>query len=428
MADLAIIAGAIAAVSLVRTRISRWPVSTAMLFVAVGVVLGTDVTGALDLELRDESIALLVELTLGLLLFADATRIELGRGASFGIPVRLLAIGLPLTIGLGAVMTALLLTDLSWAEAALVAAILAPTDAALGEAVVTNPSVPVRIRQALNIESGLNDGLVVPVVTVFAALAVGEELGDPAELMSEAVAEIAIGVAIGAVVAVLLVALVRVAMQRRWTDAEGLRLVALGGALVAFGATDALGGSGFVAAFVCGLLARRLAGESLCERVELVEDLGQLGAAATFLIFGAVMVWPAFEQVTPLVLICAVGTLTVGRMLPVAVAMIGSGLRPPTIVFLGWFGPRGLASMVFGLLIVADPDLDRSDDLFAVIVVVVVLSVVLHGATAAPGARRYGAWYERSGGREMMPAESMDVPIGRTRSGGPASGSVESPG
>lgn len=416
MADLAIVAGAIAVVSLIRTRISSWPVTTAMLFVAIGILLGQDVTGALDVELGDETIVLLVELTLALLLFSDATRIELGRGASFGIPVRLLAIGLPLTIGLGAATTALLLTDLSWAEAALVAAILAPTDAALGEAVVTNAAVPVRVRQALNIESGLNDGLVVPVVAVFAALAAGEDLDDPGRLAGEAVGEIAIGVAVGVVVAVLLNAVVRLATQRRWTDAEGLRLVALGSALVAFGATAAFDGSGFVAAFVCGLFARWLTGADLCDRVELAEDLGQLGASATFLIFGALMVWPAFEALTPLVAVCAVGTLTLARMLPAAIALIGSGLRWPTVAFLGWFGPRGLASIVFGLLVVVEHDIDRSDDLFAVIVFVVVMSVVLHGATAAPLARRYGRWFDLHGSAAAMPEESMDVPMGRTRS------------
>ena len=415
MADLAIIAAVIGLVSLVRERISALPVTTAMLFVAFGVVLGPDVTGALRIELGDETIALLVELTLALLLFADASRIELGRGSSYSIPIRMLGIGLPLTIAMGAVGTALLLTDLSWAEAALVAAILAPTDAALGEAVVTNPAVPVRIRQALNIESGLNDGLVVPVVAVFAVVAAGEDLDDPASLVGEALAEIGVGVAVGGVVALALVWLVRNAVRHEWSDAEGLRLVALGGALVAFAGTAALSGSGFVAAFVCGLLARQFAGSDLCDRVELVEDLGQLGASATFLLFGALMVWPAFEALTVLVAICAIGTLTVARMVPVAIAMIGSGLKTPTVAFLGWFGPRGLASMVFGLLILAEGEVERSEQLFSVIAFVIVLSVVLHGATAAPLAGRYGAWYEEMGAEAAMPEESMDVSMGRTR-------------
>lgn len=409
MRDLAVIGGAIALVSLVRVRIGSLPLTTAMVFVAIGMLLAPEATGWLDLRVGDEGVALLAELTLALLLFSDAVRIDLRRSTgSIGLPVRLLGIGLPLAVAMGAALTGLLLTDLSWAEAALVAAILAPTDAALGEAVVSNPAVPARIRQALNIESGLNDGLVVPIVAVFTALVDGEAIGRPWDAVLDALEEIGLGVLIGVAVAIALGFAVRIAASRGWTDAEGFRLVALGAALVAFGAAASVLDSGFVAAFVCGLVARRQLGRELCEHAELAEDLGQVGAAATFMLFGALLVWPALGDVTGLVIACAIGTLTVGRMVPVAVSMIGSGLRARSVLFLGWFGPRGLASMVFGLLLIGDDVGDRPEDLFSVIVLVILSSVVLHGLTAAPAARRYGAWYAE-GGEEHMPEESVEV-------------------
>ncbi len=412
MSTLAVIGAVIAVVSLFRERLRSLPLTTPMLFVAAGMVLAPEVLGLaiFDDGLEDETIALVAEVTLALLLFSDAARIDTRNDStSFALPARLLGIGLPLTIALGTLVTALLLTDLSWAEAALIAAILAPTDAALGEAVVANPAVPVKIRQALNVESGLNDGLVVPVIAVFSALAAESELESAGELVSEAFLEIGIALAVGAFIAWLFSIVVPFATRRGWSDAEGFRIVALGAGVMSFAGSLALGGNGFVAAFVCGLLARRLMGPEVTDHAEFAEDVSQVGAAAVFLIFGGVMVWPALELVSPAILVCAIGTLTIGRMLPVAIAMIGTGLMRQTVTFLGWFGPRGLASMLFGLLLVSDSEVDRPDELFAIISLVVLCSVVLHGMSASPGARRYGAWYESSieDDHDMMEAEMV---------------------
>lgn len=412
MTTLAVIGGLIALVSLFREKIATLPLTTPMVYVALGMLLAPEVLGLalFDDGLEDETIALVAEVTLALLLFSDAARIDTRNDStSLALPARLLGIGLPLSIAMGTVVTALLLTDLSWAEAALVAAILAPTDAALGEAVVSNPSVPVRIRQALNVESGLNDGLVVPVIAVFSALAAETELESAGSLVGEALLEIGIAVVVGGVTASIFASIVPLATRQRWSDAEGLRIVALGAGVLAFAGSLALGGNGFVAAFACGLLARRLMGPEVTEHAEFAEDVSQVGAAAVFLIFGGVMVWPALDHVSPLVLVCAIGTLTVGRIIPVALATIGTGLMRQTVLFLGWFGPRGLASMLFGLLLVADAEVERPDDLFAIITLVVLCSVVLHGISASPGASRYAAWYEQSVREDddMMEAESV---------------------
>ncbi len=408
MTDVAVIAAVLALVAAFRHRLSALPVTAPMLFVAAGMILGSDALGWLTIDLGNESVALLAEFTLALLLFSDASRIDVRRlRESAVIPARLLMIGLPLTVALGSLLTALLLTDLSWAEAALVAAILAPTDAALGEAVVTNTAVPSRVRQALNVESGLNDGLVVPAVAIFTSLAAGLELDEPATFVREAVAEIGLGLLVGAATAFVLAKIATLAMGRDWSDAEGYRLLMLGGAVVGFAATDAAGGNGFIAAFVCGLLVRAFMGEPVDEQTELAEDAGQIGAAATFIVFGALLVWPALEDLTVPVALCAIATLTIGRMVPVWVALIGSGLRLPTVAFIGWFGPRGLASMVFGLLLLQDETLESPNDLFSVIVLVIIASVVLHGATAAPLADRYAAWFDQHARHDMQ--EAMPV-------------------
>lgn len=415
MTDLAVLALVLGVGFMVRRRIDDLALTMPMVFVAAGLLLGPDVLGVFDMHLDDETIVLGAELTLAMVLFADAARIDTAvLRTSFALPVRLLGIGLPLTIAMGTLVTKALLSELSWAEAALVAAILAPTDAALGEAVVSNPRVPVRIRQALNVESGLNDGLVVPVVAVFVALSVGEELEGAGTIVGDAAVEVGLGILVGVVFGRVMAAIGPWIVAHGWTDDEGLRLIALSGAVAAFATSVALGGNGFIAAFVCGLVLRFFMGATATKNVELVEEVGQVGASATFVIFGALMVWPAFEVVDLPVLICALGTLTVGRMLPVVIAMLGTGLSRPTVAFLGWFGPRGLASMLFGLLVVTDGEIEQSDQLFAIIAVVVVASVVLHGMTASPLARRYSDWFALHGRAAAMP-EAMMVPESRLR-------------
>lgn len=402
MIDVAIVAAVGALVALVRERLGHLPVTGPMIFVAAGLLLSKDTTGLLTIDFTSETVALIAELTLAMVLFSDAARIDIRGRRAIALPARLLGIGLPLTIGLGTVMTAYLLTDLGWIEAALVATVLAPTDAALGEAVVSNRSVPVRIRQALNIESGLNDGLVVPVFALLLALAIGDEVEGAGFLAGEAAAEIAIGIGVGAALAVAVSAAIKHVALRSWTDAEGLRLVAFACALGTFATSTALGGNGFLAAFVCGLVLRHRLGSTAAGHIELAEDAGQVGAAVTFVLFGALIVIPALEALSWLVVACAVATLTIGRMIPVGISMIGSGLKLPTIGFLGWFGPRGLASMLFGLLIVTETGGDMESaalgqSLFSVITLVVLASIVAHGITAAPGASRYGAWFDGHG-------------------------------
>jgi NhaP-type Na+/H+ or K+/H+ antiporter len=276
---------------------------------------------------------------------------------------------------------------------ALVASILAPTDAALGLGVFTNRAVPARIRRALNVESGLNDGLATPLVTLFLALLIAEEGAGPENWGAESLREIGIGLLMAIVVGSLTGRLLARARSRNWTSPVSERLAVLASALLAYGGAVAAGGNGFVSAFVAGLLFAAASKDALRERVEFTEDLGLFASFLVWALFGALLVAPLLNQgLSGSALLYAVLSLTLIRMLPVAVSMIGTGLRPASIGFMGWFGPRGLASVVFTLI--AFESLGHDDPATATVIevatVTVLLSVLVHGVTAGPVARLYG--------------------------------------
>ncbi|MEM9610375.1 MAG: cation:proton antiporter [Actinomycetota bacterium] len=403
------VAAIVVGYALVSRRTSAWPLSGPMVFVAGGYALGDDGLGLLELRVGGEEVVLLAEVTLAVLLFSDAARADpMTLTKEYTLPARLLGIGLPLTIALGTIVTALLLTDLDLAEAALVAAILAPTDAALGQPVVTDPSVPARVRETLNVESGLNDGLVVPVVTVLIAFTERGDGGGATDWVRLAAEQIGIGTAVGLGVALVAGTAVLRAIRAGWVEEAYAQLAFLAMAIGAWSLASTLDGNGFIAAFVAGLtLAVTTDGEGE-EHVLVAEDVGQLLALVAFVLFGALFVGPALGELTVPVLVCAVGTLTMGRMLPVAVSLTGTGLRRPTVAFIGWFGPRGLASLLFGLLLVTEAEIEAGDDLFTVITTVVLASIILHGMTAGPLARRYGRWYASMDDEDMVEdAETM---------------------
>lgn len=406
--EVCVLAGVLFAYALVSRRTDGWPVSMPMVLVAAGAI--SDATGVVSLDTEVEGVALLAEVTLAVILFGDAVRINLtALRRDAGLPGRLLLVGLPLSVALGTAITALLLTDLSLAEAALVAAILSPTDAALGAAVVSDESVPLRVRQGLNVESGLNDGMVLPAVLLFLAITTGEETtaGFWARFVLRQVGlGVVVGVAVGAVGAWLLVN----ALDRDWVAGIYAQLATLAVAAVAFAGSLAAGANGFIAAFVAGLAFGQVCDDETADHLdEYTEDTGQLLAVGAFFVFGNLFVNDALDSVTIWVALCAVATLTVGRILPVFVSLTGMGAAWPTWLFIGWFGPRGLASIAFGLLLLEEESLAGADELFAVIALVVLASVMLHGATASWGARHYGRWFATMTDEELdeMPEARM---------------------
>ena len=408
---LATIALALLAFAAIAGRVDRTPITPAIVFVGIGLLAGPEALGLVDLSSYGEPVKLLAEATLTVVLFADASRIDLrALRREVAVPARLLGIGLPLTIVAGLVVAIALLAELAWPEALLLAVILAPTDAALGQAVVTLPRLPSRIRQGLNVESGLNDGICVPIFLIVLAVAEAEAgaIGDGAavRLVAE---QIGYGIVAGVVAGAVAAAVVRVAGRHEEVDAAWLQIGPLAGAALAFGIAAPIGGSGFIAAFAGGMVfGGLLRGGS--ERVDsLLDEAGAVLGAITFVVFGAVLLGPGLGHLTAAMVGYALLSLTVIRMLPVAVSLLGSGARPPTIGFLGWFGPRGLASIVFAVMLEEGSELPHEETILLTVYATVGLSVLLHGLTAAPLAGRYAAWFE-SGSRDRLSADTADAP------------------
>jgi sodium/hydrogen antiporter len=297
---------------------------------------------------------------------------------------------MPLTIGLGVAAGALLLTDIEFWEAAMVAAVLAPTDAALGKAVVSSSMVPARIRTALNVEAGLNDGLSVPFLALFLALAVEAADLSPRSWFAFAAEQIGYGAGIGLAVGLVGAWLVARASRRELMTGSFHQLSMLALAVLAFVLADHVGGNGFIAAFVGGLAAGGVESFRGERRSDFLEQEGELFSLAVFLLFGVASL-DLLAPVTWPIVAYAVLSLTVVRMVPVAIATVGSGLRAIDVAFLGWFGPRGLASIVLALTVAEEePHLPALDVLLAAVTVTVLASVVLHGVSANPLARIYG--------------------------------------
>ena len=395
--SLVIVAVTLLGVATISGRLSGTPVTPAMVFVAVGLLVGPEVLDGIDIESSSETVRTLAEATLALVLFCDASRIDLRQlRPEVGVPVRLLGIGLPLTIVLGAVVGAVILDQLTLEEAVILSVVLAPTDAALGQAVVTEPRIPGRIRQGLNVESGLNDGICVPLL--FAAVAVADvssEISGGRSAGTLLLEEIGYGV-VGGVVGGLAVAAIVLYAGRRGLIANAWRqVIPAAGAALAYGTASALGGSGFIAAFVAGMVFGLALGRDPGRINDLSEQVGNVLNGATFLLFGAILLGPALGELSWALALYAVLSLTVVRMLPVVIAMWGTRARPPTLGFLGWFGPRGLASIVFAVIVVEESNLPHENVIVLAIYLTVGLSVFAHGLTAAPLADRYARWYEQ---------------------------------
>jgi NhaP-type Na+/H+ or K+/H+ antiporter len=381
--------------SLLSRRLQRWQVSAPMVFLAAGVLLGPDVAGLIDADFQEEVVLLIAEAALVIVLFTDAQRIDVTEIGS--LPGRLLGLGLPLTIVAGGAVALAMLSGLEVWEAGIIAVLLAPTDSSLGEVVISNRRVPVRIRQALNVEGGLNDGIAVPIL--FLLLAIGgatQEITGGSAWVEFALKQIGIGAGIGLAAGLGGGLLWREAKRRDWALAEYRQLAVPALALLAFVSADQLGGSGFIAAFAAGLVFGHLDTEPEERDLDFAVDAGQVLSLAVFFVFGAVIVVGAFGDLTWQIGLYAVLSLTLIRMVPVAIAMIGTGLDRVSVAFLGWFGPRGLASIILVLVIIEqEAELGSFDLVVTVIAVTVTLSVFAHGISAGPLSERYGRRAER---------------------------------
>ena len=389
----ALIAAGVILFALISRRLETSLVTGPMIFASFGLVIGSAVLGIADLDFEHGFIHGLAEATLILVLFSDAARIDLRMvRRDHDLPIRMLILGMPLIIAAGTLAGLALPIGLGFWEAALLAAILAPTDAALGQSVVASPVVPARVRQAINIESGLNDGIALPLVLLFACLATASHAAEADRnwvlfgLMQITLGPLA-GIAIGWVAA----RSIDHAAKAGWMAETYEGPAVLGVALLGFASAEIIGGNGFIAAFVAGLVFGNQVRARCRFLFEFAEAEGQLLTLLTFLIFGAAILPEAFGRVGPAVLLYAALSLTAVRIIPIAVSLVGSGVRLTTVGFLAWFGPRGLASILFALFVLEESNMPGSETILVVVIVTVAFSILAHGLTAAPAAKWYGA-------------------------------------
>lgn len=408
LASVAIAAGGLLLFSLISVKIQGTIITAPMLFIIFGLLVGNGGFTIAEMDPGHSMIHIIAELTLIMVLFTDAARLDLKRlWNDHNLPMRMLIIGLPLVVVTGTIIAMQIFPALTLWEAALLAALLAPTDAALGQSVVSAKIVPVRIRQAINVESGLNDGIILPAVLLLAALAGSQsEISEASVWIRFGLLQVTLGPLVGVLVGYVGASMIDTMTERKWmnTSAQGLGILSL--AMLTYVLAELVGGNGFIATFIAGMMFGNIIRNPCTFLFEFMETEGQLLMLITFLIFGAAMLPEGLHHMTPSVFLYAVLSLTIIRMFPIGISLIGAGLKLPTIAFLGWFGPRGLASILFVLLILDRSNIAHHDELFTIIIITVGLSVLLHGITAAPFAK----WYGQLAGRMGECEENQEVP------------------
>lgn len=385
---LACFAALLFAYSLISEKVERLSLSGPIVFVAVGVVLGP-----LGLEWFNPAGnlgngKLLIDLTLALFLFVDAANANLSvLRKNWRIPGRMLLLGLPVTMLLGAVLALILFPEFSVYEAAMLGVMLAATDAALGKAVVTNQGVPPHLREGLSAESGLNDGLAVPFLLLFIALEQGAAVrgqGVALELLAE---EVGIGLLVGVVLAWIAAKVVRFAREADWLGHVWQRMSVPALAILIFAVAQGLHGSGYIAAFVGGLCFRAAMKEDVHKMLLPAEGAGEVLAMVAWVLFAMMLLPAALPHVGWSEVIYAVLSLTVIRMMPIILSLTGTGEPWASKVFLAWFGPRGLASLAFATIVWSE-QIPEAGTLVAVTILTVGISLVVHGVSARPFASR----------------------------------------
>lgn len=376
----------------VSRRIQTTSITLPMLYTVFGLILSEKGLGLINVDLENEFVQIIAELTLVLVLATDASRINLHRvRKDHNLPTRLLVIGLPLTMIMGTAVAFGLFSGIPFWEAAIIGIMLSPTDASLGLAVVTNPKVPVRIRQTLNIESGLNDGIAMPFLLMAISFAAAETSNNPGFWFTFAGKQVVLGILAGVVVGFFGVKLLQWGQDSGWMSIEFQKISALSIGLLAYGAAEIIGGNGFIAAFVTGATAGHFyRGKRSNMLYEFAEVEVQFMMMLTFMIvFGAIMLPTALNNINGTVLLYALLSLTIIRILPVAISMAGAKISWLTINFLGWFGPRGIASILYLFTVLEEENLASTNLIYTAVLITVLLSILFHGITAVPGAAYY---------------------------------------
>lgn len=395
--EFAFVAALFFVFSLISKRLDGSFLTAPILFTAAGYIAGQTFLGHLSLTFSDSIIHTVAEITLILVLAADASAISLkSLSSSKTLPIRLLAIGLPLVILLGTAIGYLIFPDKGWLFAALLASILAPTDAALGASIVANTAIPERVRQGLNVESGLNDGIALPAVLFFGCFFNVSHQSNDVNWIAFLAEQLTLGPIAGIIAGYVGGMLIGWAAKRDCITSSMQGVAALSLAVLAFACAEMVGGNGFIAAFVCGLTYGNLKTSHAHFFHEFTETESQLLTQLTFFLFGLAILPQAIDNASLQTLLYAAASLTIVRMLPVAVSQIGSGLKLPTVAFLGWFGPRGLASLLFALLVIEDLGMQNAETVQSIVSITVALSIVLHGVSAGFLGRSYAGWAQKN--------------------------------
>ncbi|GAA3944847.1 cation:proton antiporter [Allohahella marinimesophila] len=385
-----------------------------MLFLGFGLLLGRLGLEWFEIEIELTALHFLAELTLVVILFHDAARIPLrALRREHTLPVRMLLVGMPLMIVLGAIMASWLPLGLSFWEACLLATLLSPTDAALGLPVVESKALPVRMRQAVNVESGLNDGIALPLVLVFASLATTGDERTATEWAWFVTRQLSLGPLVGVLIGGMGGWIICRLYTHGWMGerAEGIAVLSI--AALSFSVADSVGGNGFISAFSAGLMFGHFLKRPAPFVFKFAETEGQLLTLSIFFLLGAVLLASQISNITPWVVLYALLSLVLIRMLAIGISLLGTGLHGWSYVFLGWFGPRGLATLIFVVLVQQDKAFEHSSTVGATALLTVVFSIVLHGLTAAPGVRLYARFLDSSEHK----AERQAVPEVPTRKG-----------
>ena len=390
MTSLAVFISLLFLYSLVSRRLEQTIVTAPIVFTAAGMLMFPALPAILKAGVNAEVLFRLAETGLVLLLFTDASRTDLNVLRSIGnLSIRLLSAGMLLTVLFGAVAARLVFPHLSIWEAGILAAVLAPTDAGLGQIIVNTPRVPVLIRQTLNVEAGLNDGLSVPFLLFFIALAAARVEGPAASLTQFIVEQLGYGVLVGGGIGLIGGWLLDLARRREWMAESFLQIGVVALPLLCLVVSKMINASAFIAAFVAGLTTQIRFKEAGKHSVEFAEEWGQLLNFAVFFLFGLAAIL-AMPQFSPALALYAVLSLTVVRMVPVAIALIGTRLSLTSVVFMGWFGPRGLASIVLGLVYLEQEiHLPGEATIRLAVIGTVLLSIFAHGLSATPGIGLY---------------------------------------
>lgn len=388
MTAVLLMAGALAVYALFSQWVSRLPLTAPMIFTALGLVSAQ--LGLIDIPSGGEAASILIEATLVMVLFSDAVSVNvrsLRRNA--WLPLRLLLIGLPLTLGLGWLLATLILPGLSFVEAALLAAVLTPTDAALGQGVATDRRLPERLREGVSVESGLNDGIMVPVVLLLLSFAVIEEEGTSAgDAVSFAAQQIGVGVTVGVAIGTIAGFLIHRRSLQEQISGVYRQLGTLAVPVTAYAAASLLGGNGFIAAFLAGIGFGAMSCAQCRDVADLTTDDGVLLTTVAFFVFGAAFLAPRLDEVTAAQVVYVALSLTVVRLVPVLLSLVGTPMQFEPRLFIGWFGPRGLATILFVLLVAREVDTAGAETVVVTGTLAVGVSIYAHGATALPWTRR----------------------------------------